>query len=59
MAPAAGPPSGAPVKDMLALEGKRVLLAGAGSVPGRAGHGRLTALRLAEAGARVACVDLD
>ena len=41
------------------LEGKGALVAGAGSVPGRAGHGPATCLRLAAAGATVACVDID
>jgi NAD(P)-dependent dehydrogenase (short-subunit alcohol dehydrogenase family) len=43
----------------LGLHHKRAVVAGAGYLPARAGHGRLTALRLAEAGARVACVDID
>ena len=43
----------------LGLEGKRALVSGAGHIPGRAGHGRASALRLAEAGATVACVDID
>jgi NAD(P)-dependent dehydrogenase (short-subunit alcohol dehydrogenase family) len=43
----------------LGLSNKRAIVAGAGYIPERAGHGRLSALRLAEAGARVACVDID
>lgn len=43
----------------LGLQGMGALVSGAGYIPGRAGHGRATALLLAEAGARVACVDLD
>jgi NAD(P)-dependent dehydrogenase (short-subunit alcohol dehydrogenase family) len=43
----------------LGLEGKGAVVAGAGSVPGRAGHGPATCLRLAAAGATVACVDID
>jgi 3-oxoacyl-[acyl-carrier protein] reductase len=43
----------------LGLEGKRALVSGAGFRPERAGHGRATALRLAAAGATVACVDID
>ncbi len=43
----------------LGLEGKRAVLSGAGSVPGRAGHGRRSGLRLAEAGATIACIDID
>ena len=38
----------------LGLAGKRALVAGAGQ-----GIGRATALLLAEAGARVGCMDLD
>lgn len=41
------------------LEGKRALVSGAGWVPERAGHGRASARKLAEAGATVACVDID
>jgi NAD(P)-dependent dehydrogenase (short-subunit alcohol dehydrogenase family) len=41
------------------LDGKRAVVSGAGYIPGRAGHGRRTAQRLAEAGATVACVDID
>jgi NAD(P)-dependent dehydrogenase (short-subunit alcohol dehydrogenase family) len=43
----------------LGLEGKRALVSGAGWIPERAGHGRRSTLRLAEAGATVACVDID
>jgi NAD(P)-dependent dehydrogenase (short-subunit alcohol dehydrogenase family) len=41
------------------LEGKRAFVSGAGWIPERAGHGRATARKLAEAGATVACVDID
>ena len=43
----------------LGLTGKRAVVSGAGYIPGRAGHGRRTSLRLAEAGATVACIDID
>jgi 3-oxoacyl-[acyl-carrier protein] reductase len=43
----------------LGLEGKGALVSGAGFRPERAGHGRATALNLATAGAKVACVDID
>jgi NAD(P)-dependent dehydrogenase (short-subunit alcohol dehydrogenase family) len=43
----------------LGLEGKRAIVSGAGYIPGRAGHGRQSSLRLAEAGATVACIDID
>ncbi len=43
----------------LGLRGKRAVVSGAGYIPTRAGHGRFTALTLAEAGASVACVDID
>ncbi len=43
----------------LGLGGKRAVVSGAGSLPGRAGHGRHTALTLAAAGAAVACIDID
>jgi len=43
----------------LGLRGRRAVVCGAGFIPERAGHGRYTALALGEAGARVACVDLD
>jgi 3-oxoacyl-[acyl-carrier protein] reductase len=41
------------------LDGKRALVSGAGWIPERAGHGRASARKLAEAGATVACVDID
>jgi 3-oxoacyl-[acyl-carrier protein] reductase len=43
----------------LGLTGKRAIVSGAGRIPGRAGHGRRSALNLAEAGATVACIDID
>jgi 3-oxoacyl-[acyl-carrier protein] reductase len=43
----------------LGLEGKGAVVSGAGNIPERAGHGRMTSLRLAEAGATVACIDID
>lgn len=43
----------------LGLQGKRAVVSGAGSIPGRAGHGPAVASRLAEAGAAVACIDID
>lgn len=43
----------------LGLSGKGALVSGAGYIPERAGHGRSCALKLAEAGAIVACVDID
>lgn len=43
----------------LGLTGKRAIVVGAGFRPERAGHGRGIALRLAEAGAKVACIDCD
>jgi NAD(P)-dependent dehydrogenase (short-subunit alcohol dehydrogenase family) len=43
----------------LGLSGKGALVSGAGYIPERAGHGRSSALKLAEAGATVACVDID
>jgi NAD(P)-dependent dehydrogenase (short-subunit alcohol dehydrogenase family) len=43
----------------LGLDGARAIVVGAGFIPTRAGHGRGSALRLAAAGATVACVDLD
>ena len=43
----------------LGLSGKRAVVSGAGYIPGRAGHGRASTLRLAEAGATVACIDFD
>jgi 3-oxoacyl-[acyl-carrier protein] reductase len=43
----------------LGLVGKRAVVSGAGYIPERAGHGRFTSLNLAEAGATVACIDID
>jgi 3-oxoacyl-[acyl-carrier protein] reductase len=43
----------------LGLEGKGAVVSGAGNIPERAGHGRITSLKLAEAGATVACIDID
>ena len=43
----------------LGLAGKRAVVSGAGYIPGRAGHGRACSLRLATAGAAVACIDID
>jgi len=43
----------------LGLTGKRAVVSGAGYIPTRAGHGRLSSLKLAEAGATVACIDID
>jgi 3-oxoacyl-[acyl-carrier protein] reductase len=43
----------------LGLGGRRALVSGAGYIPQRAGHGRASALKLADAGATVACVDID
>jgi 3-oxoacyl-[acyl-carrier protein] reductase len=43
----------------LGLAGKRGLVAGAGYRRARAGHGRLTSLRLAEAGVDLALIDFD
>ena len=43
----------------LGLDGARAVVIGAGFIPSRAGHGRGSALRLAAAGATVACVDMD
>jgi NAD(P)-dependent dehydrogenase (short-subunit alcohol dehydrogenase family) len=43
----------------LGLDGKRAVVSGAGYIPTRAGHGRSSALRLAEAGCAVACIDID
>jgi NAD(P)-dependent dehydrogenase (short-subunit alcohol dehydrogenase family) len=43
----------------LGLGGKRAVVSGAGYIPTRAGHGRLSALNLADAGATVACIDID
>jgi NAD(P)-dependent dehydrogenase (short-subunit alcohol dehydrogenase family) len=41
------------------LSGKRAVVSGAGYIPERAGHGWFTSLVLAEAGASVACIDID
>jgi 3-oxoacyl-[acyl-carrier protein] reductase len=41
------------------LSGKRAVVSGAGYLPERAGHGWFTSLVLAEAGASVACIDID
>jgi NAD(P)-dependent dehydrogenase (short-subunit alcohol dehydrogenase family) len=41
------------------LSGKVALVSGAGYIPERAGHGRTCSLKLAEARAAVACVDID
>jgi 3-oxoacyl-[acyl-carrier protein] reductase len=43
----------------LGLTGKRALVAGAGHRPPRPGFGRVSSLLLADAGARVACLDFD
>ncbi len=43
----------------LGLSGKRAVVSGAGYIPTRAGHGRASALNLADAGATVACIDID
>jgi 3-oxoacyl-[acyl-carrier protein] reductase len=43
----------------LGLEGTRAFVSGAGWIPERAGHGRASARKLAEAGATVACIDID
>lgn len=43
----------------VSLVGPRAIVSGAGYIASRAGHGRVTALKLAEAGALVACVDID
>jgi NAD(P)-dependent dehydrogenase (short-subunit alcohol dehydrogenase family) len=53
-----GGPGGGRVIDV-GLEGKRAVVIGAGFIPERAGHGRGSALRLAQAGATVACVDMS
>jgi 3-oxoacyl-[acyl-carrier protein] reductase len=37
----------------------RAIVVGAGFIPERAGHGRAAALRLAQAGATVACIDVN
>ncbi len=41
------------------LSGKRAVVSGAGYLPERAGLGWFTSLALAEAGASVACIDID
>jgi NAD(P)-dependent dehydrogenase (short-subunit alcohol dehydrogenase family) len=43
----------------LGLEGKGAVVSGAGNIAERAGHGRMTSLKLAAAGATVACIDID
>ena len=43
----------------LGLSGKGAVVSGAGYIPERAGHGRSCARKLAEAGAAVACIDID
>lgn len=43
----------------LGLSGKGAVVSGAGYIPERAGHGRSCALKLAEAGAIVGCIDID
>src|SRR3978361_581029 len=43
----------------LGLEGKRAIVVGAGFIPETAGPGRGRALRRAQAGATVACIDKD
>jgi NAD(P)-dependent dehydrogenase (short-subunit alcohol dehydrogenase family) len=43
----------------LGLEGKGAIVSGAGNIEERAGHGRVTSLKLADAGATVACIDID
>jgi 3-oxoacyl-[acyl-carrier protein] reductase len=43
----------------LGLEGKRAVVSGAGFIAERAGHGRQSSLKLAEAGATIACIDID
>ena len=43
----------------LELGGRRAVVSGAGYLPQRAGHGRSAATKLAEAGAAVACIDID
>ncbi|HEX5268185.1 MAG TPA: SDR family oxidoreductase [Acidimicrobiales bacterium] len=43
----------------LGLGGKGAVVSGAGYIPERAGHGRICSLKLAEAGATVACIDID
>jgi 3-oxoacyl-[acyl-carrier protein] reductase len=41
------------------LTGKGAVVSGAGYIPERAGHGRNCARKLADAGATVACIDID
>lgn len=41
------------------LSEKGAMVSGAGYIPERAGHGRICALKLADAGAAVACIDID
>ena len=43
----------------LGLSGKGAVVSGAGYIPGRAGHGPSCGRKLAEAGANVACIDMD
>ncbi len=43
----------------LGLSDKRAVVSGAGYIPERAGHGWFTSLAVAEAGASVACIDID
>jgi NAD(P)-dependent dehydrogenase (short-subunit alcohol dehydrogenase family) len=43
----------------LGLTGKGAVVSGAGWIRERAGHGRMCSLRLAEAGAKLACIDID
>ena len=43
----------------LGLGGKGAVVSGAGYIPERAGHGRICSLKLADAGATVACIDID
>jgi 3-oxoacyl-[acyl-carrier protein] reductase len=43
----------------LGLSGKGALVSGAGWIRERAGHGRMCSLKLAEAGATLACIDID
>jgi NAD(P)-dependent dehydrogenase (short-subunit alcohol dehydrogenase family) len=43
----------------LGLDGKGAVVSGAGWIRERAGHGRMCSLELAEAGATVACIDID
>jgi NAD(P)-dependent dehydrogenase (short-subunit alcohol dehydrogenase family) len=43
----------------LGLSGKGAIVSGAGWIRERAGHGRMCSLKLAEAGAALACIDID